>query len=269
MTKRKIFLLVQSALCLLIAVLLASSAIRIYLEGSAYQAAGHPSEWIYSREKVAAALGPILPLVLASVVMTVIGLVRDIRDEDADQPVPDAELAQKLICARVFEPSEDMAKERALQKKLQIGGRAGFAVCMVPILFYITNAAHFAQADAEGLDRSILSLIAFIVPWTVVGLACLIITTLLQAQSMQREQSAASARIKEEKESGIRKDPEAVKAESALYRTAPETAKRRVLMRRVLLVAAVCFIVAGFFNGTMKDVLVKAIRICTECVGLG
>ena len=83
MTKRKIFLLVQSALCLLIAVLLASSAIRIYLEGSAYQAAGHPSEWIYSREKVAAALGPILPLVLASVVMTVIGLVRDIRDEDA------------------------------------------------------------------------------------------------------------------------------------------------------------------------------------------
>lgn len=269
MTKRKIFLLVQSALCLLIAVLLASSAIRIYMEGSAYQAAGHPSEWIYSREKVAAALGPILPLILASAVMTVAGLVKDIRDEDADQPVQDVELAKKLLCARVAEPSEDMAKERAAQKKLQIAGWAGFAVCMVPVLTYITNAAHFAQADAEGLDRSILSMIAFVVPCTVLGIACLIITTLLQEQSMQREQAAASARIKEEKEAGTKKDPEAVKAESALYRTAPETAKRRILMRRVLLFAAICFIVMGIFNGTMKDVLVKAIRICTECVGLG
>ncbi|MBQ8079164.1 MAG: thioredoxin [Oscillospiraceae bacterium] len=33
--------------------------------------------------------------------------------------------------------------------------------------------------------------------------------------------------------------------------------------------AAILFIVIGIFNGSMKDVLVKAIKICTECVGLG
>ena len=48
MTKNKIFLWVQTALCVLIAILLASSAVRIFIDGSAYQAAGHPSEWIYS-----------------------------------------------------------------------------------------------------------------------------------------------------------------------------------------------------------------------------
>ena len=73
MVKNKIFLWVQTALCVLIAVLLASSAVRIFIDGSAYQAAGHPSEWIYTREKVTAALMPILPLFLLSFAMTVAG----------------------------------------------------------------------------------------------------------------------------------------------------------------------------------------------------
>ena len=71
MTKSKIFLWIQTALCALIAVLLAVAAVRIFLDGSAYQAAGHPSEWIYTREKVTAALMPILPLFLLSFAMTV------------------------------------------------------------------------------------------------------------------------------------------------------------------------------------------------------
>ena len=218
MTKRKIFLIVQSALCVLIAVLLAVSAVRIFLEGSAYQAAGHPSEWIYTREKVAGPLTRILPLILVSLAITIFGLVKD---------------------------------------------------CMLPILWYITSAAHFALADPEGLDHSIVSMIAFITPCTVCGLACLIISTVLQEKSMQRESEAITARIKEEKEAGVVKPPETVKADAALYKTSPETARRRVLVRRVLLAAAVCFIIMGIMNGSMKDVLVKAIRICTECVGLG
>ena len=269
MTKRKIFLIVQSALCVLIAVLLAVSAVRIFLEGSAYQAAGHPSEWIYTREKVAGPLTRILPLILVSLAMTIFGLVKDIRDEDADKPVQDTELTRNLTGARVAQPSEEMKKERALQKKLLAGGWAGFAVCMLPILWYITSAAHFALADPEGLDHSIVSMIAFITPCTVCGLACLIISTVLQEKSMQRESEAITARIKEEKEAGVVKPPETVKADAALYKTSPETARRRVLVHRVLLAAAVCFIIMGIMNGSMKDVLVKAIRICTECVGLG
>ncbi|MBO5543238.1 MAG: thioredoxin [Oscillospiraceae bacterium] len=40
-------------------------------------------------------------------------------------------------------------------------------------------------------------------------------------------------------------------------------------MRIVLLVCAVILIIAGVFNGSARDVLGKAIKICTECVGLG
>ncbi len=40
-------------------------------------------------------------------------------------------------------------------------------------------------------------------------------------------------------------------------------------VRIVLLAAAVCLLVAGVFNGTARDVFGKAVKICTECVGLG
>ena len=221
---------------------------------------------------------PVLPLFLLSFAMTVYSLVKDIKDEEADKSIQDVERARDLVCARVAQPSEEMAKERALQKKLQLGGWIGFAVCMIPILLYITNGAHFALTDAEGLDHSIVSMITFVVPWTVIGLACLVVTTVLQGKSMQRESDAASARMKEAaaaKAAGAAnaaetaKAPAAAKAGAPLYNTSPETARRRILIRRVLLVAAVIFIVLGVQNGSMKDVLVKAIRICTECVGLG
>ena len=292
MTKNKIFLWIQTALCALIAILLAVAAVRIFLDGSVYQAAGHPSEWIYTREKAAAALMPILPLFLLSFAMTVYGLVKGIEDEEADKPVQDVERTRDLVCARVAQPSEEMAKEQALQKKLQLGGWIGFAVCMLPILLYITNGAHFALTDAEGLDHSIVSMVAFVVPWTVIGLACLVVTTVLQGRSIQREADAATALMKEaaaakaaeaakagaesaktaeapSADAESEKAPSASKAAAPLYNTSPETARKRVIIRRVLLVAAVIFVVLGVQNGSMKDVLVKAIRICTECVGLG
>ena len=269
MSKNRMFLIIQALLCVLIAAVLSVLTVWSFIEGSAWQAAGHPSDWIYTREKAGQALLVVLPFICASAVMTMIGAVKGIKDEEAEKPVQDAELTRNLICARVAEPSEEMAKERALQKKLQIAGWVGFAVCMIPILLYVTNGAHFSQTDPEGLDRSLIALVRFTAPWAIAGLACLTASTVLQGKSMQRESEAAQSRVKTEKEAGIVKDPETVKADGRIYNTAPETAKRRVLMRRILMAASILFIVMGIFNGSMKDVLVKAIRICTECVGLG
>lgn len=66
------------------------------------------------------------------------------------------------------------------------------------------------------------------------------------------------------------KDPDAekpVKSEG-LIKPKPEP-KHKTLIQAVIVVAAVLFIVLGVLNGSAWDVLVKAINICTECVGLG
>ena len=41
------------------------------------------------------------------------------------------------------------------------------------------------------------------------------------------------------------------------------------VVRGCIFIIAVTFIVVGVLNGGMADVLGKAIRICTECIGLG
>lgn len=41
------------------------------------------------------------------------------------------------------------------------------------------------------------------------------------------------------------------------------------LIRCVILLIAVIFIIIGIFNGSLKDVFIKASNICTGCLGLG
>lgn len=50
---------------------------------------------------------------------------------------------------------------------------------------------------------------------------------------------------------------------------APADLKKRLVIRTIVAVCAVALIVMGIFNGGYEDVLNKAIRICTECIGLG
>ena len=41
------------------------------------------------------------------------------------------------------------------------------------------------------------------------------------------------------------------------------------VIRVFLLAAALMFIIVGILNGSLQDVLIKATKICTECIGLG
>lgn len=52
-------------------------------------------------------------------------------------------------------------------------------------------------------------------------------------------------------------------------RLTPLPERRKTLIRAFLFAAAVLCILAGILNGGMRDVLYKAINICTECIGLG
>ena len=45
--------------------------------------------------------------------------------------------------------------------------------------------------------------------------------------------------------------------------------KHRRILQAAVVVAAAVLIIAGILNGSAGDVLIKAIHICTECIGLG
>ena len=139
-TKSKMLLLLQSALCVILVVMLAAAAIGIYRDGVA-EKQENPLAWIYTREKAAAALNTVMPVAVLAVAVTVTCAVLGVRDEEQDKPVKDIELMRNLMAERVAEPSAEMKKEQALQRKLRYGGWAAFGLCMLPIRVRAVHAA--------------------------------------------------------------------------------------------------------------------------------
>ena len=116
MTEKKLYLILQSVLCILLAVLLAASAVSIYREGSVLKEE-NPLEWIYTREKTAEKLRLIAPLFLISLGMTAAGWIPAVKDEDADKPVKDTSPARKLTVQRAESPDRHMKKAQSEHRK--------------------------------------------------------------------------------------------------------------------------------------------------------
>jgi len=254
MTKGKLYLALQAVVCVALAALMAMSAIGIYRDGSARKAE-HPMESVYTPEAVAGQFAPIAPLFFAGIGLLIAGLVLGVKDENAEKPVKDAELNRDLLAARVARPSEAMLAERRAQRKLLWIGWGLFSLCMVPILVYLLDPAHFPESDPEGMFYALMRVF---LPWVAVGFGALAVTSILREKSLLRETEAAQVRLKEEKAEGIAAATQSVKP-----------SKSAGIPQAVTLIAAVVLIIAGVFNGSARDVLYKAITICTECVGLG
>lgn len=277
MTRVKVYLIVQAVLCLLLVILLSVSAVNIYREGSARKAE-HPLESIYTTQDVARKAAPILPLFFIAVGMTAAGLLLGVKDEHAEKPVQDARTTRDLTAGRIAVPGADILRERGYQKRVSVLGWAAFGACMIPIALYLVNTAHFPD-ELEGMIRN---LAVGVFPWAAAGMGCLIIREILLEKSILRETGLAKAQLAAEKEEhlqGAGKAPAGpedgaensggtVSHEALAQGNGTGTKSRRTL-QLVIVAAAIVFIVMGVVNGSAHDVLVKAINICTECIGLG
>ena len=65
------------------------------------------------------------------------------------------------------------------------------------------------------------------------------------------------------------KATETGKHDERMYLPGFHPAKHLATLRIMILATALLFILLGVMNGSAYDVLIKAIDICTECIGLG
>ncbi len=254
LTKRKVYLWLQAAVCIVLVAYLSFSAIKTYREGSARKAE-HPMESIYAPEEIAEKSVKIAPLFFAGIGLMIAGIVLGVKDERAEKPVKDVSFERDLLTAQAAGLSGAMLAEQRTQKRLRLTGWILFVLCMIPLLVYLLDAGHFPQNDPEAM---FFGLIRVLLPWTSVGIGALMVTSALQKKSMLREIQAAEEALKTEKKAG--------RTEVSQNAGLP---KKKAVLQVIVIIAAAAFIIAGTLNGSARDVLYKAVTICTECIGLG
>ena len=132
--------------------------------------------------------------------------------------------------------------------KKNVTAAAVLVICSAMSLAYLLNGENFTSWDLEMVMGQLL---LYTGPWAAAAFAVMIGASWACDRSMERE----------------------IAALKAVPKSAPAQRSQRVfpmgIVRMVIFVVAAAFIVLGVMNGGLYDVLVKAINICTECIGLG
>lgn len=239
---------------LLLAALLIWQCIATFRTGNApdnFTAAGVRINDVYSREIVGMRLGSIawaFWLWLAALEAAIVW--RMARPEQVNKPAPDPRTRLDILLRRVEKTPEMLAEEKK-RKLVTVACGVICALCAVPAAIYLLNIEHFTSWDLESVMGAMLLNVG---PWVLIAFVALFVRAQISFDSTAREAAAAA---------------KAPKLEKTLEKTQKASGNGTKALRIALYVAAVALVVLGIINGGMRDVLVKAINICTECIGLG
>lgn len=172
------------------------------------------------------------------------------------EAVPE-EVRLRLLLMRAEKTDAMRAEER--RRRMARGACAGIcAGCAVMVARYLVNPANFTSRE---LELVIGRLLWHIAPWIFVGFACAILCECVRGRSFRREIELAA------------RSPERASFKNAQTDSGASREKRarlaKTAARAAMFALAVALLALGAANGGMRDVLVKAINICTECIGLG
>ena len=206
-----------------------------------------------------------VPSVL-TVVAAVAAAVDSIKNERSEERIKldTTERAYRLVSRLAFgiEISEEGKKrldyERKIRRDIVLMALAATLVTSVISLIIILNPDMYT---IENLNNDIISAVLTVTPAVAVGLGSAVFVKQVHLASLAR----ATAVIKDEiKAAGkVQKQDSVMDSESVLDRIFTGG------VRVCVIALALVFIIIGIANGGMADVLSKAVKICTECIGLG
>ncbi len=223
---------------------------------------GQGSEVVFTREKVAEKLlillAPILIWILMTISAFVLSLVFPVTDKRSR---PRDEYLYMRFRKRVPASSKNneefsmiVAHERQsryIKIALLSVGLAIFVYCVV----FLAIPENFPKKD---VTAEILNMVKFLFPFIALfGIACYIASVYegIKASKLLPSVRRLAGKTVEEGEGFFEK---IFGCEKVVF-----------FSRIALFSVAVIFIIIGTMNGGLHDVLVKAINICTECIGLG
>ena len=217
----------------------------------------------YSQERVGEYLAWILIPALPTILLVIAGLVYNaITNEKDCQPTgrTKGELLESFNLRFDFysfdgKTKETVEKIRADRNKIDLISSFITSFSLVFVLDYIFFIADFTLEDMNG---DIVRALAVCLPIAIFGLVVQIIRAYMSEKSCEKELEILR---------GASRNGDVKKIEKK------ETGENKInaifITRAAVGAVALILVVLGIFNGGMDDVLAKAVKICTECIGLG
>lgn len=238
-------------LTILVCLLLCWQAVDIYQTGNApenFSSPGVRIHPVWSRDIVGARLAAISPALILWLVAVIASIALKVSVSEPEKIVSPPREMLDLLKARVHPLPPDAAKLEQQRRTVWIAAIAVSAICAVPCVVYLVQASHFADRD---LEKTMGAMLLALLPWLLIAFAALLAASLFESKSISKEVSL------------LQKAPKSAPVSTSQPHKSP------VPVQAAVLVLSLVLILLGIFNGGAWDVLVKAVNICTECIGLG
>ncbi len=143
MGKAKLFMIIQSVLCILSVIMLMSAAIGIYSEGK-QRKAEDPTAYIYTREAAVKAATPGAVVLFLGLCLSIAGWAMDIHDENEDKPVMIPEFAGSMKDRSKNGAAEEEQNNSSRKNRLN---RIRLAVLIIAVICIIAGIANNNMRD--------------------------------------------------------------------------------------------------------------------------
>ncbi|MBQ7387180.1 MAG: hypothetical protein IJW03_03325 [Clostridia bacterium] len=247
----RVFSVVTAVLCVLVGIAYIAAAYHIYLTGGADP---------YTRERVGEYLLWLLPasllLVLSVIASAVLGADGEKLSVYNDASYLLMRAKKKNPTSTLDEPTQRIAL--AEQKKRRIY----FIISAIAVVLLLGAALILAldksQYQNENLTKEVLGAVIKILPLAAAALAIVTYLSYLAKKSARVELDAHMLAVKEGRV-----------GESTEAATAKKRTGLVIALRVTVATLALALVIYGALSGGMNDVFSKAVKICTECIGLG
>lgn len=251
-----------SAVTVIAGICLMLACYHIYTNGIQTNA-----QQIYSRAIVAEAFSRIAIPVYLCLALTIGSFILHMA-LPLDKKKPTVEKNRQLILSRLEAKTDLFACDPSLVAKIQAEKKrrlvdmlicgAVLAVCSIIFLIYACAPGRWPEAAAVtgAMKQAVLIL-----------LACLALPTACAIAAAYRSRRSLDKQIELMKQAAAQAPVSP--AASAAPIAPPAKLPVAQILRYAILAAAIAFVIIGYANGGIDDVIAKAAAICTECVGLG
>ncbi|MBQ4600590.1 MAG: hypothetical protein IJB17_03045 [Oscillospiraceae bacterium] len=210
----------------------------------------------FSREAVAQAFAPIALPVYLCLALVIGGFILD-----AALPCPEKEKAQRqphMVLQRLRQKTDmtlctpetcrAVLSQCESRRRCTLICTAVNLIAAVVFLIYALNGSNFHRSE---INASMLRAMYLFVPCLAVSFASALLCVYHNRKSMEAEIAALR------------------QAKDCAAEPVPHRERKLHWLKAALIAAAVVLIAVGYAGGGFRDVLTKAVNICTECIGLG